>query len=241
MINRKKPFKVAAACIPLFLAVVSGVYLSKPSAPQGAPQAPVQDDVADGGASAPQPAVSAQVDAPATATSAVVRPQTAGASVVAYSLKGTVQGQPLSRLVSAVTEGAEKGRVIEMERLVVADLANWSAGQTVRLATPDGELSGLVNLVQADANGWVRVGGSLQGQAGSFTLAAGPASSGGLLMLPSTGKAFEVVKMALVASVRGYPPQVAVEFARKLLFADVRPTFADLEAHLKGKSKAAAE
>ena len=55
------------------------------------------------------------------------------------------------------------------------------------------------------------------------------------------GKAFEVVKMALVASVRGYPPQVAVEFARKLLFADVRPTFVDLEAHLKGKAQAAAE
>jgi chemotaxis protein MotA len=50
------------------------------------------------------------------------------------------------------------------------------------------------------------------------------------------GKAFEVVKMALVASVRGYPPQVAVEFARKLLFSDVRPTFSDLEAHLKGKA-----
>ncbi len=50
------------------------------------------------------------------------------------------------------------------------------------------------------------------------------------------GKAFEVVKMALVASVRGYPPQVAVEFARKLLFSDIRPTFADLEAHLKGKA-----
>jgi chemotaxis protein MotA len=51
------------------------------------------------------------------------------------------------------------------------------------------------------------------------------------------GKAFEVVKMALVASVRGYAPPVAVEFARKLLFTDVRPTFADLEAHLKGKKK----
>lgn len=50
------------------------------------------------------------------------------------------------------------------------------------------------------------------------------------------GKAFEVVKMALVASVRGYPPQVAVEFARKLLFSEVRPTFSDLEAHLKGKA-----
>lgn len=55
------------------------------------------------------------------------------------------------------------------------------------------------------------------------------------------GKAFEVVKMALVASVRGYPPQVAVEFARKLLFADVRPTFSDLEAHLKNKPKTAGE
>lgn len=47
------------------------------------------------------------------------------------------------------------------------------------------------------------------------------------------GKAFEVVKMALVASVRGYSPKVAVEFARKLLFSGVRPTFADLEAEMK--------
>jgi chemotaxis protein MotA len=53
-------------------------------------------------------------------------------------------------------------------------------------------------------------------------------------------KAFEIVKMALVASVRGYAPQVAVEFARKLLFSDVRPSFADLESHLKGKPKAGA-
>src|SRR4051812_38714260 len=54
------------------------------------------------------------------------------------------------------------------------------------------------------------------------------------------GKAFEVVKMALVASVRGYAPPVAVEFARKLLFADDRPTFGELEAQLKGKPPAKA-
>jgi len=47
------------------------------------------------------------------------------------------------------------------------------------------------------------------------------------------GKAFEVVKMALVASLRGYAPSVAIEFARKLLFSDVRPSFQDLEADLK--------
>jgi chemotaxis protein MotA len=54
------------------------------------------------------------------------------------------------------------------------------------------------------------------------------------------GKAFEVVKMALVASVRDYPPSVAVEFARKLLFSEVRPTFGDLEARLKNRERPAA-
>jgi chemotaxis protein MotA len=54
-------------------------------------------------------------------------------------------------------------------------------------------------------------------------------------------KGFEVVKMALVASVRGYPPPVAVEFARKLLFAAVRPNFKDLEQELRGKKPAAAK
>jgi chemotaxis protein MotA len=54
-------------------------------------------------------------------------------------------------------------------------------------------------------------------------------------------KAFEVVKMALVASVRGYAPPVAIEFARKLLFSEVRPTFNDLEAQLKGKGSSSAK
>jgi chemotaxis protein MotA len=54
------------------------------------------------------------------------------------------------------------------------------------------------------------------------------------------GRAFEVVKMALVASVRGYVPAVAIEFSRKLLISELRPTFGDLEAQLKGKAKAAA-
>ncbi|MBU8975820.1 MULTISPECIES: flagellar motor stator protein MotA [unclassified Lysobacter] len=48
-------------------------------------------------------------------------------------------------------------------------------------------------------------------------------------------KAFEIIKMALVSSLRGYSPSVAVEFARKLLFSDTRPAFADLDAHLRAK------
>ncbi|HEY0504175.1 MAG TPA: flagellar motor stator protein MotA [Lysobacter sp.] len=48
-------------------------------------------------------------------------------------------------------------------------------------------------------------------------------------------KAFEIIKMALVSSLRGYSPSVAVEFARKLLFSDMRPAFADLDAHLRAR------
>ncbi|TAM58977.1 MAG: flagellar motor stator protein MotA [Rhodanobacter sp.] len=48
------------------------------------------------------------------------------------------------------------------------------------------------------------------------------------------GMAFDCVKVALLASLRGYNPKVAVEFARKSLSAKSRPSFQDLEDHLKG-------
>jgi chemotaxis protein MotA len=67
----------------------------------------------------------------------------------------------------------------------------------------------------------------------------GPISAAMEQKAHAESKAFEVVKMALVASVRGYPPPVAVEFARKLLFSAVRPNFKDLESELRGKKPAA--
>jgi len=63
----------------------------------------------------------------------------------------------------------------------------------------------------------------------------GPISAAMEARANDEAKAFEVVKMALVASVRGYAPPVAVEFARKLLFSAVRPNFKDLEQELRGK------
>ena len=66
----------------------------------------------------------------------------------------------------------------------------------------------------------------------------GPIASAMESRATEEGKAFEIVKMALVANVRGYPPTVAIEFARKLLFSDVRPSFGDLESHLKAKAAA---
>ena len=68
----------------------------------------------------------------------------------------------------------------------------------------------------------------------------GPIAAGMTHHANEETKAFEVVKMALVATVRGYVPAVAIEFSRKLLCSDLRPTFGDLEAELKGKVRAAA-
>lgn len=54
------------------------------------------------------------------------------------------------------------------------------------------------------------------------------------------GKAFECVKIALLANLRGYNPKVAVEFARKSLSTNARPGFQDLEEHLKASPRAKA-
>jgi chemotaxis protein MotA len=37
----------------------------------------------------------------------------------------------------------------------------------------------------------------------------------------------------------GYPPQLAVEFGRKVLFSAVRPTFGELEEHVRQAKSAA--
>ena len=46
---------------------------------------------------------------------------------------------------------------------------------------------------------------------------------------------FNVVKAVLLASMSGYAPQVAVEFGRKNLPADARPSFLELEEELKSR------
>lgn len=62
----------------------------------------------------------------------------------------------------------------------------------------------------------------------------GPLASAMEARVQEDGKAFECVKVALLANLRGYNPKVAVEFARKSLSAHTRPNFQDLEDHLKG-------
>jgi chemotaxis protein MotA len=63
---------------------------------------------------------------------------------------------------------------------------------------------------------------------------AGPLASAMENRAQEDGKAFECVKVALMANLRGYNPMVSVEFARKSLAERARPSFMELEGHLKG-------
>ena len=47
-------------------------------------------------------------------------------------------------------------------------------------------------------------------------------------------KFYECIKVCILATVNGMPPQIAVEFGRKTLFSDVRPGFFELEENVKG-------
>src|SRR5690606_18784126 len=49
----------------------------------------------------------------------------------------------------------------------------------------------------------------------------------------SSAKVLECVKVTLLASMNGYPPQLAVEFGRKVLYSHIRPSFMELEDHVR--------
>lgn len=49
------------------------------------------------------------------------------------------------------------------------------------------------------------------------------------------GVYYTVLKTCIVAMVQGYAPQIAVEFGRKVMPTAIRPSFKDLEQHLRGK------
>ncbi len=51
--------------------------------------------------------------------------------------------------------------------------------------------------------------------------------------LEESTKMFQCVKVTLLASLNGYAPQLAVEFGRKVLFSTERPSFAELDTHVR--------
>jgi len=66
----------------------------------------------------------------------------------------------------------------------------------------------------------------------------GPLSSLIETKLDESAKVFQCIKVTLLANLNGYAPALAVEFGRKVLYSTERPTFVELETHVKqSKSK----
>jgi chemotaxis protein MotA len=61
----------------------------------------------------------------------------------------------------------------------------------------------------------------------------GPLSSLLEQKLNESTKMYQCIKVTLLASLNGYAPAVATEFGRKVLFSTERPSFKELEEHIK--------
>ena len=53
--------------------------------------------------------------------------------------------------------------------------------------------------------------------------------------MDDAAKELQCIKATLLASMQGYNPATAIEFGRKVLFSTARPTFLELESHVKGR------
>lgn len=51
--------------------------------------------------------------------------------------------------------------------------------------------------------------------------------------LHESSKIYQCIKVTLLASLNGYAPALSVEFGRKVLFSTERPSFSELEEHIK--------
>jgi chemotaxis protein MotA len=61
----------------------------------------------------------------------------------------------------------------------------------------------------------------------------GPLSSLAEQRVAESTKMFQCIKVTILASLNGYAPAIAVEFGRKVLFSPERPSFAELEEHVR--------
>jgi len=83
-----------------------------------------------------------------------------------------------------------------------------------------------------------KIGAALVGTFVGILLAygfVGPLSGLMQQKLEEAAKELQCIKVTLLACLQGYAPQVAVEFGRKVLFSTERPTFGELESHVKQK------
>ena len=62
---------------------------------------------------------------------------------------------------------------------------------------------------------------------------AAPMASAMLAKAEEEGKFFECMKVCILSTLNGYTPQIAIEFGRKTISSTLRPSFTELEEHIK--------
>jgi chemotaxis protein MotA len=83
-----------------------------------------------------------------------------------------------------------------------------------------------------------KVGGALVGTMLGILLSygfVGPMATSLGHQAEDEAKFYTCIKTCILAYLNGYAPQVAVEFGRKVLTSDIRPSFLELEEHVKQK------
>jgi chemotaxis protein MotA len=76
------------------------------------------------------------------------------------------------------------------------------------------------------------IGGALVGTFMGVWIAygyIGPAANSMKALLESESKYMQCLKVGLLAHLQGFAPSISIEYARKSLFSDVRPSFAEVE------------
>ena len=80
------------------------------------------------------------------------------------------------------------------------------------------------------------IGGALVGTFFGILLSyglVGPVARSLEAAFAAESKYMECIKVAIVAHMQGYAPQVSIEFARKILGSDVRPSFVEVEEQIQ--------
>ena len=188
--NRSRIFRNTAMGFALVAVIGSGIYLASN---QGdlLPSASGNSGKSEG---SPEPGLRLAGD-PSVQDSAVPRDVASQASnrsrpLTLWSPKAPVEG---IRLVPSGTRSPyDKGRVVRLNPIGFKIWGTVAQGQRVTFPTVEGEeMQGTVNIVSTDP-GWFRVGGTLDGDKGTFQLNASADQVEGGIYLPGQGIGYEI-------------------------------------------------
>jgi hypothetical protein len=187
--NRSRTLRNAATAFAVLAVVGSAAYLSLNTGQKMASETAVLTRVGPESGSMladdPQAAVSGN-----SASGALQGEIKGHRPLMLLSAKAPVEGAPL--VFTAAQSPYEKGRVLRLKSLGHTVWATMAKGERIALPSLDGEsLQGTVNIVSRDP-GWLRMGGTLDDDQGTFQLNSSADQVEGGVYFPRLGVGYEI-------------------------------------------------